>query len=607
MQLLSLSFLVTALTTATLTLAAPGNPKSIINGPPKIPGIFKKLGGAASAAPLDLTFHLKPSNLDGLTAYMEQNAATLATPLTPDQVAAYVKPSDADINTVQTYLLSQGFKQKDLTISSFKDEITVTSTVGQGEYLFLLIDFIRVTNLKVSLYRDALAAKMFATTFDDYSVYGLTVPRADAYTIPTDIASQVTQVTPINSFINVQTVPIKKNISPSKRREIWAREFDSLAKRAGPASCSPSKVTPACLRDLYGTSSYTPKVVSTSYTDVLIAGFISQSFSQSDETSFLRSYRSDAANYRTPIVNRANAVNVQAMPGIEAMLDTETVASQIYPLRSVFYNYGNQLSQGDIFQRALADIKNNYNALGRPGVYSISYGADESSSTPSEASLLCSTAQQLSAMGMTIVLSSGDNGVGGSQGDSCPAFVPTYPSGCPYILSVGATQNFGPEVAVDTSPSGAGFYSGSGFSNLFARPSYQNASVTAYINSLNGQNNGYYNKAGRGYPDVSAQGSLYVVTQMGFQQLVSGTSASAPTTASIIALLNNARQIAKKGNIGWFNPFVYANAGLFNDVTSGSSAGCAQTANNFPTKAGWDASTGVGTPNFQKLRTAMGV
>lgn len=62
---------------------------------------------------------------------------------------------------------------------------------------------------------------------------------------------------------------------------------------------------------------------------------------------------------------------------------------------------------------------------------------------------MCNYAKQLTALGTTIVVASGDNGVnGGHPGqETCPPFKPTYPSGCQYVLSVGATVGF-PERSV---------------------------------------------------------------------------------------------------------------------------------------------------------------
>ena len=51
-----------------------------------------------------------------------------------------------------------------------------------------------------------------------------------------------------------------------------------------------------------------------------------------DLKTFNQKYRSDAAGYSIPIQLRNGATNDQSNPGVEAMLDVETVVSQTYPL-----------------------------------------------------------------------------------------------------------------------------------------------------------------------------------------------------------------------------------------------------------------------------------
>ena len=55
----------------------------------------------------------------------------------------------------------------------------------------------------------------------------------------------------------------------------------------------------------------------------------------------------------------------------------------------------------------------------------ISYGSLEHFFTSTQATTMCTAAQQLAAQGMTIVVSSGDSGVGGLEGQTCPKFVPS--------------------------------------------------------------------------------------------------------------------------------------------------------------------------------------
>ena len=54
--------------------------------------------------------------------------------------------------------------------------------------------------------------------------------------------------------------------------------------------------------------------------------------------------------------------------------------------------------------------------------------------------------------------------------------------------------------------------------------------------------------------------------------------------------------------MGFLNPFIYKHGHAFHDVTIGvNSAG---TRHGFTAVAGWDAASGLGTPNFHKLSAA---
>ena len=55
--------------------------------------------------------------------------------------------------------------------------------------------------------------------------------------------------------------------------------------------------------------------------------------------------------------------------------------------------------------------------------------------------------------------------------------------------------------------------------------------------------------------------------------------------------------------MGFLNPWIYQNADAFNDVTQGVNNH--NLPNGFTAVAGWDASTGVGTPNFVKMVKAL--
>ena len=147
------------------------------------------------------------------------------------------------------------------------------------------------------------------------------------------------------------------------------------------------------------------------------------------------------------------------------------------------------------------------------------------------------------------------------------------------MTSVGSTQGINPETA-------APFTSG-GFSNIFAQPDYQADAVAGYLKTLGDTNAGLFNPKGRAFPDVATQGVQFAIEVAGQLQGVDGTSASSPTFASVVALLNDALLNAGKSPLGFLNPMLYSQgAAALNDITIGSNPGCG--AQGFPALEGWD-------------------
>ena len=232
---------------------------------------------------------------------------------------------------------------------------------------------------------------------------------------------------------------------------------------------------------------------------------------------------------------------------------------------------------------------------------SSSYGDDEQTLPKAYAIRVCNTFAQLGARGVSFLVSSGDSGVGrngtcnSNDGKNTAAFLPDFPASCPWVTAVGGTKGFEPEIAALNPRNG--FTSGGGFSNYFERPAYQasKGAVKNYIDSLQGKNDRLFNCEGRGYPDLSAQSQSFIIAYDGDPAIVDGTSASCPTVAAIIALVNDALVAAGKPVLGFLNPWLYARGyTAFTDVVSGSAQGC--NTDGFPAKEGWDAVTGFGTP-----------
>ena len=165
------------------------------------------------------------------------------------------------------------------------------------------------------------------------------------------------------------------------------------------------------------------------------------------------------------------------------------------------------------------------------------------------------------------MIASGDFGVasfpGDGDADGCLGpegiiFNPQYPSNCPYVTSVGATMLYGnqnvysPESVMHVNLTGAdqNFTSSGGFSNYFPQPSYQTVAVAEYFRIADltypyysefsvdfNTTKGLYNRIGRAYPDVSANGANLLAYVNGALNQWYGTSLAAPIFASVLTLV----------------------------------------------------------------------
>jgi len=195
------------------------------------------------------------------------------------------------------------------------------------------------------------------------------------------------------------------------------------------------------------------------------------------------------------------------------------------------------------------------------------------------------------AMGITICVAAGDHGTADLDGQHWDGKVHVdHPSVDDLVLSCGGTQIDSHDKDVvwnDGTPlQGGGWATGGGISEMFKVPAYQqNANLPVSIATA---------KPGRGVPDIAMSATNYFTRVDRSEGASGGTSAVAPLMAALIALLNQAKQ----KNVGFLNPFLYANVGkgVVHDVTSGTN-GLKNTIKGYNAGPGWDACTGLGTPD----------
>ncbi|KAI9451472.1 subtilisin-like protein [Lactarius psammicola] len=302
-------------------------------------------------------------------------------------------------------------------------------------------------------------------------------------------------------------------------------------------------VTPAFLRWLYKTRTYVPAAIDRNALGVL--GLQNEYPSQVDLTQFMETHRADAvaAGFLVLPVNGARGALLNGRP-VSALPD-----------------------RGDAYLEWFRFLLNQPYL---PPTITISYANPEPSLPPAYATAVCLLFAQLGLRGVSVLISSGDNGVGtGDCKDSSGnvQFIPMFPASCPWVTSVGGTRDYGPEVAM--------YLSGGGFSRYFPRPNYQNGAVFTYLQYLGNQYAGFYNPWGRSIPDISAQSHRF--------NFVMGT---------------------EWRPLGFLNLWLYdrGRAGL-NDIVSGTNPGC--NTDGFTAIAGWDPVTGLGTPDFVRLQLVL--
>ncbi|KAJ5372515.1 Peptidase S8/S53 subtilisin/kexin/sedolisin [Penicillium concentricum] len=405
------------------------------------------------------------------------------------------------------------------------------------------------------------------------------------------------------------------NLVPQRRSTIEQKPATAEQLAAG---CN-TTITPDCLRDLYGIDNTTTRP---EWRNRLgISGFLEQYARHADYDEFLRHYAKSHTdtNFSVVSINGGQDDQHSMSDSVEANLDVQYSIPLADEVLATFYSTGGrgpvvpEINHPDPTESTNEPYLEqlhyflNLSDEDLPAVLSNSYGEDEQSLPPSYVNATCSLFAQLAARGVSILFSSGDEGPGRScvrnDGTNQTRFLPGYPASCPFVTAVGGTYGINPERAVS--------FSGGGFSEVFPRPQYQDQAVKGYLHHIGSRWNGLYNATGRGYPDVSAQATSFIVRDHGKWVSVRGTSASAPVIAGIVSRLNSARIAQGKPRMGFLNPWLYSHGETgFTDIVMGSSSGCNWTAGNatlqvpnasWDATKGWDPVTGLGTPLFRTL------
>lgn len=283
----------------------------------------------------------------------------------------------------------------------------------------------------------------------------------------------------------------------------------------------------------------------------------------------------------------------------EVALDIE-VAGAVAPKAKIAVYFAPNTTKGfiDCVSAAVHD------PVRKPSVLSISWGGSEDSTSSMFLNGLQQVFNDAAMLGVTITASAGDDG---SADVSPPIGLHVdFPASLPNALACGGTRLQGTgstitsEVVWNDFQTGNGA-TGGGVSNIFPRPSYQaNAKVPKSP----------HGKVGRGVPDIAGNADPftgYEIVVGGKKAVIGGTSAVSPLWAGLLALINQRLVAIGSKPVGFINPLIYdalAKAGVFHDITSGNNN--MHGTGKYPAGPGWDACTGMGTPDGTKLLKALG-
>lgn len=518
---------------------------------------------------------------------------------TKEEIASIVSPPKEEVEEVSNWFYRQSVGGDDVIIHHYDDALKISAS----------IDYV---------------SRVFKAGFKWY-VHGPTqhsVVRSDekGITIPNEISEKIEFITGLVAF------PIIPRKAYTKKTAVVSEAANSTYNYFSTTN----------VRSLYNIPATAKVVAKSSQCAVEFAP--EDGFSDPDLQTFCK-LSGEAYTPFTKIIGPNNGF------GTESELDVQVLAS----VGSGAENWFWMITDGWIYEMAV-EI---FNSTTKPWVLSISYGWPEISTCNSIAVRSNCTGtdykgylarantelMKLGALGLSVITCSQDEGAPSEANVQCsdttkhPVYG-IYPGSSPYVTTVSGTTA-GPdatkgsltppicknhpcdnlstrEVACMPSNTLAGWTTGGGFSEISVRPSYQSSVVENYLKTTSAQPpTKFFWPANRGYPDLSAIGARVLIVSRGSVTVAEGTSASTPIVAGMVTLLNDYRFQNKKSPLGFLNPLLYKMAAdepeTFKDITEGrnnytfsyytSTAKCF----GFETTPGWDAVTGLGTPNYGNI------
>ena len=504
---------------------------------------WQRVGKPSSGAEaMEVTFAIKQTNLDALERKLKM-ASTPGSPeygsyLTFEEMSkiAYGRPESVD--AVLRALATVEIDLEEVEFTPAKEYATVKMPVSAIEQLF--------------------AAEMLV-----YEREGKRIVRSKKFTLPKSLIGHVDFVSGVDSF------PPRNLVFPWRGQNLQS---------------DPTMVNPDVIYTDYSIGNYS---ASNPATTQAIGSFLFQFFNATDLNLFQE-------QFKVPLNPIAKVVGFDNPddPGNEADLDVEYITS-IGRNTTTWVEY---VVHGfiDSWTKLVLNLSDS-----APLVHSVSYGTPEDFYPHSYLERTNADLMKIAMSGRSVLIASGDSGVGCYQG----TYQPVFPTSSPYVTSVGGTNR------TENGTMSTWEYGGGGFSNYFPTADFQKEVVEKYLQGGTAPDPKFFNQSGRAYPDVSAYAKNCEVVFRELLSRVGGTSCAAPIVAGVVSLLNDVLLNNNKPPLGFLNPTLYAAQGEgMIDITTGSNNGGNSLPNcggGFRAIPGWDPATGWGSPNFAKLKELL--
>ena len=533
--------------------------------------------------------------------------------LTPDEFGAQFGPADQDIQVVTSWLQSHGFEVN--RVSHGRMVIEFSGTEGQVEEA-----------LHTSIHKYAVNGEEHWANASD--------PQ-----IPSALAPVVAGVWSLHDFkkkpkIEISKTVLKTKYTPGKRPNTTLSGFSGPIHALSPADYGVIyNIAPLYAHSIYGQGVNIAVVARSNLFD-----------NGQDVFNFEEVFDPLCCGGVQILLDGPDPGDLGGGEEAEATLDA-TWSSGIAPAATVKFVVSASTDTTDgVDLSELYIIDNNI-----APIMTESFGSCDALATQSEAQGLSTLAEQAAAQGITYMVSSGDSGAAGCDD---PNFVPAVGGQSPSVLGtsfnvvVGGTQfnengndpkywsnqnaqngssvlSYIPEDVWNESCSGCLFpnlfSSGGGVSRYYTpKPTWQFGVAGIPNDGARDQPDVALTAAGGHDPYLLCLEGSCVPDSNGFISifLIGGTSASSPSFAGIMALVDQ-----QQGPQGQANYVLYRLAAnqtasgcnasntttppaascVFNDVTSGNNSVPGQA--GFSAGAGYDLATGLGSVNVNELVT----